>query len=708
MANAGSVIPKSIAAPGARVDVPDGRNAFAGISAGLTDIAETAAHYEKAMTEARDQSALVQGRLAANKQLNDLYSEFEKDADPATAPDRFATKAREIAQPYYGQFATDDARNRFDLDFGQAMESRRIALKDVSFRRETDTAVAALDTASDDFAHQAAYARNEPERQSAIESYSRSVMGVADAGMITHVAAGQRVEKFKNNLALYDGRAAIEANPAAARKALDDENQFSALEPLQRIELRAHADARVKQAEAAARQVRTEARMNATASLADLDARVASGLPVSKDVVDQAHRDVRASGDPRQMRHLERSIQGAYFADGLRGLNQRQVEGRVAEVTTAASTQGADAAMAAQVQGGRKFLDTMNRELGQDPLAWAASQGVARLAPLSLTGQDTPMAWQNRIRAAKATADHYSIAPRYLTAAEGDAVRAHLTPGADPQAKLQILKTLVGGLGSRAIPELSRLGVSQALVTAGGLLTAGPAHARTAFDIVNGEAALAASSKGGDGQSALRPGDRARSASTAGKSRFFGGVVAPQGFPQVMQATAFLPGEAARISEAADAWYAAQAPQQGLSGKDAADNGRELYFKGLQLAAGARFEGETQMGGVTHYRGRPVIAPAIVAADAFEGVVQHLTADDLAHASASRAAPVDASGKPVARDIIKRSWLVTAGDGLYALSLTDPANGTLNPVRDAKGGIYRLNFPTALTILQARAAKGDK
>jgi hypothetical protein len=111
------------------------------------------------------------------------------------------------------------------------------------------------------------------------------------------------------------------------------------------------------------------------------------------------------------------------------------------------------------------------------------------------------------------------------------------------------------------------------------------------------------------------------------------------------------------------------------------------------------------MGGVTQYRGRAVIAPAIIAADAFGGVVQNLTADDLAHASVSGAAPVDANGKPVTQDFIRHSWLVTAGDGRYLLSTTDPADGAPRYVRDAKGAPYRLNFPRALTLLQSRSGR---
>jgi hypothetical protein len=685
--------------------VPGGQNQLAGAADAVNEFAS-------ALGKARDQSQLVDARLKSSAELDDQYLQFQRDDDPATAPARFTKAAQDISQKYYDGLTSQDAKDSFALDYGQMMESRRVSLTDVSFRRESDTALANVEAAGDSFARQAAYATNPAERAAAITAYSKSVMGVADAGMMDHATAQKKVEKFEENLALYDGRALIEKNPTLASKQLADPNFLPRLDPLQRIELTSAADAKVRQAEREARAdyaaARSEARMNAAMSISDLDASVGSGLPVSQAVVDQATRDVRASGDPRLANHLGNSLRGAYFASSLRGATPGEVEGKLAAASAQANQHGADASLAAEFTGGRKFLETMNHALAQDPLSWAAQQGVATIQPLQLNGQDNPQAWQGRIRAAAATAQHYGIQPHYLTAAEGDQIKQQLAPEADPRSKMSVLQNLTAGLGSRAVPELARLGVPQALITAGGLLTAGPAHARTAFDIVNGQTALTASTKGGDGQSVLRPRDTARSLSTAGAGRLFGGVTLPQGMPQVLQATAAIPGEAARISNAADAIYAARAPAQGLSGKDAATTGLELFQRAIQEAAGARFEGETQMGGMTQYRGRSVIAPATVAADAFEGVVSHLTAKDLADASVSGAPPVDAQGKAVASNLIRHTFLVTAGDGRYALSTTDPAAGAITPVKDAKGGIYRLDFQHALTLLQSRAAGGQK
>lgn len=688
------IIPRQVAAPGFSLQPPPTNNGLAMAGEAITNFAD-------AWQKGQDQTALVKARLNYSTQIDDLHQQFLHDPDPGTAPARFAKAAQDAAQPYFDGFNSQEARDAFTLDAGQMAESRRISIMDTSFKREGDIAVANVDALGDKAARDAAFAPNPAVRQSAIESYNRSLMGVADAGYMSHEEATKKFDVFTGKLALFDGRSAVEADPKTAKAKLADSNYLPDLDPLARVELQSQADAKIRQREREAKEALAIARANASASLADYDSVIASGLPVSQDLSDQVRADVRASGDPRLALHMQRSTQAAYFADGLRGATPREVEGQLATVSAAAAQHGADSSMAAAVMGGRKFLDRMNSALGQDPLSWSAQQGVVAIAPLQLNGQDAPAAWQGRIRAAQLTAQHYGTEPRYFTGAESQQLKEQLSNHADPKSRLLTLQILTQGLGSRAVPELQRLGAPPALVTAGGLLAAGPAHARTAFDIVNGETALAATAKGGDGQSILRPTDTARALSTSGGGLLFGGVRLPQGMPQVMQATSMLPGESARISAAADAYYAAHAPQAGLTGKDAATTGHDLYQRGLQLAAGARFEGDTQMGGITQYRGRPVVAPAIVAADAFEGVVSHLTSDDLTHASVTGKAPAG----PVD---IRKTYLVTVGDGRYVLSTTDPTLGAITPVPDKSGAPYRLDFPKALTILQARAAAGAK
>ena len=609
------VIGKTIAAPGFQVAPPPGFS-------GLQQAGDAIASYGEAMGKARDQSQLVDARLKYSTQLDDLYQGFMRDPDPATAPVRFAKAAQEASASYFDGLTSDEAKNAFNLDAGQLAESRRISLMDLSFKREGDQAVANVEAAGEKFARDAAYATNPAEREAAIASYTRSLMGTADAGFMTHDAAGKRLQTFKEKLSLFDGRVLIDQDPKLARTRLADPKFLPDLDPLARVELDGMAEAKIHQREREARADQAEARASAAAAIADYDSVVGSGLPVSPALTDQVKAAVRASGDPRLAARLENSMRAASFADGLRGASPREVEARLAAATNLAyatgapmytagkpaglvtqgnidlsarpvvhnqdgtistvrsitvqdgdhavvlptvspdgkilsnqdaiklyrqsgqhlgifkneaqatayakslheqqaaaygaggQVRGADPALAAAVVGGRKFLDRMNTQLGQDPLEFAAQQGVVRIQPLQLNGQDAPAAWQSRIRAADLTADHYGVQPHYLTAAEANQVKTNLAANADPAVRLATLQSLVKGLGSRAIPELNRLGASPALVTAGGLLTAGPAHARTAFDIVNGEAALAASSKGGDGQSALRPQPNARALAT--------------------------------------------------------------------------------------------------------------------------------------------------------------------------------------------------
>jgi hypothetical protein len=696
MSNPGSVIQRQVAAPAFQLAPPPA-------NPGPQIAGDAIAEFGHALARARDQSQLVNARLGYSQKVDDLYQQYTRDPDPASAPARFAKAAQDAAADYYDGFYSDDARAAFTLDAGQMAESRRISMMDLSFKRESDQAVANLDAAGEKFARDAAFAANPAERQTAIDSYAQSVMGVSDAGLIGHEDAGRRVQAFKEKLALYDGRTAVDSDPVRAKKDLAKAGYLPDLDPLQRLQLRGSAEAAVKAQERAAAQAKAQATLAARFSLEDLKDAAGSGLKVDPVLFDRARADVAASGDPRLVRQLEDIQRSVSVTDGLRGATPQHVESVLNGIAVKANAEGATPADVAEYTGARRMLETMTARLASDPLSYAASQGVTRIEPLNLAGQESALGWQNRIRAARVAAQHYGIQPRYFTAAESAQIKTQLANSADPGVRMATLHMLTQGLGTRAVPELARLGISPALVTAGGLMTGGAHHARIAQDIVAGESAFAATAKGGDGQSILRPTDTARNLSVTGSGHFFGGVTLPQGLPQIRQAAAMLPGEAARISAAADAIYAARAPSLGLTGKDAAiGNGKDLYERALQEAAGAWFDGNTQMGGMSHYRKFPVLVPDSIAADSFEGLVRHLTAADLAAASVSGAPPVDADGAQLTPDFIKQRWLVTAGNGLYELSTTDPTEGKITPVRDRNHHIYHLDFAKALALLQAR------
>lgn len=695
MVNAGSVIPRTIAAPAAMQIDP---RAAALPGQALADVGDAGAKFAEAQIRARDEASLVSARLTAAQQLDDLHQKYRTDPDPATALQRFQADADKLGETLASKIQIPANQTAFSNDIGQMIEGRRVALKDVYFERETASAVADLNASQETLSRQAAYASNKVERQASIDAYSKSVKGLVDRGMLNPEIAQKNVQGFSEKLALYDGRQLVTRDPASAAKHLANPKFLPELDPLARVELQSQAETELRVREREARAAAAEARANAREALADFNSITSSGLPPSQDVLDQTRAAVRASGDPRIAEHFARSIQAAGFASQLRGATPHEVEGAINAIDTKAAASGVDQSLAAAEKGARAYLAKMNHGLAQDPLDWASKQGVVTIKPLALNGTDSARDWQLRTRAAELAAQHYGTKPRYLTQDEIHTLGTQLDMSQPADKRLAAVHMLVNNLGSRAVPVLADLAATPhqgrsfggsehfdalgAMATAGGLLADGPAYVPVARDIANGEAAL-----------------KARPELSPHIEKFTGSGDVTLG--NLRLAFSAMPQEYNRVVTAAKAIYAKRAGDAGLIGSDVAAKGNTAFAAALDAATGAHYVQGQKFGGLALYNGAPVLAPNNVAADGFEDLAHQLTAKDLARASVTGAKPV-VEGKDVDDDVIRNSYLVSAGSNRYAISTTDPSRGQVTPLRDAKGAIYRLDFEKALTLLQAR------
>jgi len=688
--SAGSVIQRTISVPFNEIDSSGARTAYAGVSA----VADATRQFADQMGKAKSEQDLVDARLSATKQLDDLQQSFRTDEDPSTAAQRFADEARKIGDQA-SQNLGPDARNAFTADFGQMAESRRMAVSDFSFKRQADQFGASLDDTIETNTRTAALAANPAERASALSNIEKALQGGVSSGWIDAQSAQKQMQTAHERLSLYDGRAALLADPAGLLKNLKKNDYLPDLDPLARVELSSQAEAEIRARQREAHAALAENRLYATQAIDDLREAGASGLPVAPETIDAARNAIRAAGnDPRLVQHYSTVMSGLSVAGSLRGANSQEVSGALQGLAAEANAHGATPEMSARYKAGITFQNRMDAALKNDPLSWANDQGVVKLQPLALNGTDAPAAWAGRVQAAKAAAQRYHTAPRFLTAAEEDALKVQLANGT-PDQKLGIIQTLAHGLGSNVTSVFARLAPQDpSFATAAGLALQGGAHIATARDVLAGQHLL--NEKGSD----LAPSSSVRGQGTKGASTgWFGGYnSATIGAGGVRQAFSLVPDEGGRVLSAADAIYAARAARTGLNAKDNPDAADELYARSAQEAAGAHFDANgRQFGGISTYRGHPIVVPPTVAADGFEDVVHHLTESDLAHASVTGAAP-DLKGHAVS-DL----WLVSAGDGRYALSTTDPATGDVTPIRDRGGKPYRLDFLTASAALRARA-----
>jgi hypothetical protein len=695
MANEASVIRRQIGVP----FQPASNEAGDALMRGTASIGDAIGEFAQKLNRAESEQQLGDARLSATRQLNDLQMKFRTDADPATAAQRYAEQARQIGDQITEGIRQPEARSRFGFDFQQMAEARRVSVADHAFGQQVDNFNATLLDTIETNSRTAALADNPAERASALDGIEKMLRGGVESGFLTPDRATKQMQVARERLALYDGRSALEADPAALRKNLQNRDYLPDLDPLSRVQLDEQASAELKRRAREARAAQAENRIYAAQAISDLREAGTSGLPVAPELVDSARNALAAAGnDPRQVAHYQAVMSGVAVAGSLRGANPQEVSAALQDLAGKANSAGVTAAEAERYRAGTAFLNRMHAALTNDPLAWGNAQGVAKINDLNLTGADTPQAWKDRVTAAETIARRYNIAPVFLTAAEEDQLRTQLSHG-DARQKLATLHVLAAGLGSRAPGVLARVAPNDpALSTAAGLLLQGGAHTDAARDILTGSTLLSEKNGGGD----LRPtaAVKVRSTKDAGRGWFGGFRDADVSAPALRQAYALAPQEGARTLQAADAIYAARVAKSGLNPKDDPEAANDLYSRALQEAAGAHYDNGRQIGGVTTFKGVPLVLPPNVAADHFDDLAHNLNAADLKAASVTGAAP------NLQGHALSDLFLISAGNGRYALSATNPAEGELEPIRDTRGKPFRFDFGSAVARMGGRAAGG--
>jgi hypothetical protein len=341
-----------------------------------------------------------------------------------------------------------------------------------------------------------------------------------------------------------------------------------------------------------------------------------------------------------------------------------------------------DGQTAAVLVAARRFAQAQADGLNKNPLEYAAAQGRAQITPLKLDGTATPQDWANRVQQAERVSSYYGTAPTYLTASEQDTLKGALAPNQPIAARLAVTQNLVKALGNKSLSVFAQIAPHDPVVAnAGSLMLRG--NTTAARDALNGQTLLTSAVDGK--QSDLRP-------TPAGRN-------ALPNTGQLRAATSFA-GTAAsgQILSTADAIYAARAPAQGLNGASVGNGDAralDLYTRALNEAAGAHYDSYgNQWGGLATYRGVPVIAPVGIPAAKMEDTVHGLSDRALTTHSVTGSPPV-VGGKPLASSDLDRLYLLNVGDDRYALSTTDPTQGAVTPVHDAKGRLYKFSLLTA-------------
>lgn len=620
---------------------------------------------------------LQRSTLDATRQLDDLTLKYQNDPDPATAASRFADEAAQVHDKYAGALPDAESQAQFAHQFGSLAESRRIDIAAEAVKRQADEAYASVSDGLDHYAKLAAMAKSPQERDAVVAMASTSLQDAVKTHVMSAKTAQRLGAKWDANLAKNDVLYAMINDPAKVAKTIRD-GGYPNLDPDVRPALLEKAIGEVRQREREVRAEMAQQRAEARATLADVGQQVAAGLPVDPTVLVPLKKI--AATDPAMANHWNTLNAQVSIAAQLRGASPTEV----AQAVNTLEIEGAknpSAPIAAALMGARRFQQDQQAALNRDPLTWAAKQGTVQLTPLALNGSDAPQAWQSRVVAAEKTAQIYHREPNYLTASESSQLRDGLEHAPSAGEKLQILQTLIGGLGeSRAAIELQRLASSSktsgiaTIAHAASLAMAGKQN--TASDILAGQTLM----KGKDN---LSPKIDDMATAQAQIRTAFG--KAPDMVPQILSS--------------AMAIYAKRASDKGLSGADVMGKGRDIWNQAVQDAAGAGYNAQGErFGGIVNFNGRPTVAPASIKANDFAPILKGFTPDQLKQGSAYGGAPHYGNGKPFTGKL-GDTYLIGIGDGRYVVSTTDPMQGAnllIDPQRKGGDTAYVLDLGNVL------------
>lgn len=341
--------------------------------------------------------------------------------------------------------------------------------------------------------------------------------------------------------------------------------------------------------------------------------------------------------------------------------------------------EGASSADAGVVQFAEDQLKKQRTAMDTDQLGYAEQKRlIPAVAPIDFqsftqSGDAAGLAGQFRDRTAQARAvgGELSRAPQFLRPEEKDRLKEIVDRGG-PQA-LALAGAIVKGADNDAPAILREISTDAPLLAqAGNILANGGSQsaARDAF-----EAARIKQETGRD-----LPGVPSK---TTGKvvRDTFGTAFAMQG------------EDGSRIRTTADAIAKTRIANGNLD--PTSSEAETVYKRALQEAAGARFVGDVQYGGVADYNGRSwfggarqIPVPPGIRADAMRDVVRSIKDDDLA---ALPVPPQTSDGKSYsARDLASAAPVAVRGG--YRFALGDPLSNDPKYMRGADGKPFVLPF----------------
>jgi hypothetical protein len=188
---------------------------------------------------------LAKTKNGAAAELNDLAVSLERDPDWQTVPDRFKKGADQIRAKYAGSMKDGLGRQEFELGFDRDFNPLNVGLKRKALENGEKDALATMDATIEAEARNVVGAPDRVTAQRARERAAKTIADLRDAGWIAPDRAGKEFARFNSRVDEARVRSMMTADPEGVQKALDDPQQFMALDPVQRATLADQAGRRV-------------------------------------------------------------------------------------------------------------------------------------------------------------------------------------------------------------------------------------------------------------------------------------------------------------------------------------------------------------------------------------------------------------------------------------------------------------------------------
>lgn len=516
-----------------------------------------------------------------------------------------------------------------------------------------------------------------------------NAVGRINATSLPAAEKAQYINHVTNGLSKSAVIGEINQDPYAAKDALDKGTWDPYLSGEDKSVLYNHAQVRINQLEAQARQAQSEKNQALAERLKDFEASLEAGVPMDSGQVQQMSNLAGAINRPELARHIAILGRANDLTQNAQLQTPVDLQRQIGEVDDRINRDGPNAS--AQDFLDRKTLGAVlarqQTELPKDPLAYASHAGVTSVAPVYLNDPDS---MAQRRQTAHGVASYFGVPPKFLTQEESADLKTKFQQ-ADPDGKLGLVQNIAQGFGNDAQSVLSTVGEKDPVFAhAAGLSLLGPEQRSAARQIFVGQQIVAAGNK------VLPSPEKINSAALTGLG----------------SALALRPGDRAAVISSAKYIYAAEAQRQGL---DPQTIDEATWSKSLNQAMGATGIGTDQQQGGLHtpgtvglagfWRGNrnPIVLPPNMTAQQFDDTWYGLSDQDLKTASVGGAAPHYENNEPIPAAALRDGYLFDAGNGLYAVSMDK--NGSQFVHGSGPNGWYVLDINKARQAAIGRARK---